>query len=173
MKVRVSLVVSLLLIQLAAQAAWSNQSTPPGDNNGAVIFGDAGEQYPIIGSGGIKVTGGHHGLFRSNMKRSSIEIDGSGIVAQRFAPVSQNTDFTASPGSVYFVSQTCTCSLPPAAAAAGQEVVVCVTGDNVAVTYKATSGDRLFGANQTGIVVSSNPGKVDRFICDGSTWYRE
>ena len=78
-----SIFVLLCSILLASLASGPGQAKAPADENLAVIIGESGEQYPIYGAGGIRVSGGHHGIWMSNMKRSAIEIDGSGISAQR------------------------------------------------------------------------------------------
>ena len=173
MKIDLKLVVPIVLLALAQPLSWPGHAASNDDGNSALIRGEAGENYPIVGTGGIRVSGGHHGMWMSNMKTSTVLIDGSGILAQKFPAVAENSDFNAACGSSYFVSQTSVCMLPQASTSAGQEVVVCNTASNGAITYKAQTGDRLFGANQAGVIVSSQSGKVDRFLCDGSTWYRE
>jgi len=160
----------LVAISGAAQA----KSHPSSENeNLAVVYGEAGERYPLVGTGGIKVTGGHHGLFMSNMKSSAIEIDGSGIAAQRYAPFTESSDFTAAPNSAYFVSHACVCTLPTAADVAGQEIVVCNASGGATIFYRSFNGEPLPGSTQAAQMTNSVSGKVDRFISDGTTWYRE
>ncbi len=145
----------------------------PEEENMAIIFGEASERYPIFGSGGIKVSGGHHGIFMSNTKSSAIQIDGSGISAQKYVPSYMQADFTAAPNGAFFVSNSAKCTMPPAAGAAGQEIVVCNTGSNVTITYQAANGEPLPGSGPSGKLENLTPGKVDRFLSDGKTWYRE
>jgi hypothetical protein len=143
------------------------------DENSAVILGETGEKYPIYGVGGIMVTGGHHGFWASNMKSSAIQIDGSAISAQKFAPVSVSTDFSAAANGAYFVSEASVCTLPTAAGVAGQELLVCNTSKNAHITYQTVAGEILHAGDQSGTVVNLPPGKVDKFISDGQSWYRE
>jgi len=165
--------VLLCLVLLAPLALGPAHAGAPSDENLAIILGEAGERYPIFGTGGIKVSGGHHGFWSSNMKRSSIEIDGSGISPQKFAPINESSDFTASANSAYFVSGTCICALPPARSMAGQEILVCNTNEGTTITYQTSIGDRLFGGSQLDPTANSILGKVDRFISDGRNWYKE
>ncbi len=168
-----SIFVLLCSILLASLASGPGQAKAPADENLAVIIGESGEQYPIYGAGGIRVSGGHHGIWMSNMKRSAIEIDGSGISAQRFVPVTENSDFTASALSAYFVSGSSVCTLPPASSGRGQEIVVCNASDGTTIAYQTVNGERLLGASQSGQATNSALGKVDRFISDGRSWYKE
>jgi hypothetical protein len=156
-----------------SHAALAKNDKSAHDGNLAVVIGEAGEQYPIYGAGGIKVTGGHHGFFASNMKTSAIEIDGGGISAHKYAAVNVTSDFTATAGGAYFVSGVCLCTLGPAADSAGQEVVVCNAGKSTTITYQALPGESLVGGDQSAPVVNSSQGKVDRFISDGKGWFRE
>jgi hypothetical protein len=164
--------VAVLLtgISIAAVAKGDRSAK---EENVAVVIGQAGEQYPIYGIGGITVTGGHHGFWSSNMKSSEIKIDGSGISAQKLMPVYMDRDFSAVAGGAYFVSSVAVCTLPTAVGAAGQEIVVCNTSKNATITYQTIQSEILLGGDQSGKVVNSSPGKVDRFISDGKGWYRE
>jgi hypothetical protein len=165
----------LLLLPLASAGPGVGRAAndQPADENGAIIIGEAGEHYPIYGTGGIKVTGGHHGMWMSNMKRSTIEIDGSGISVQRLLPANVNADFNASPNIAYFVSQRAVCTLPAAAAAPGQEVIVTNANDHTTITYQTSNGEKLIDSTQSGASANSTFGKVDRFLSDGRNWYRE
>src|SRR5271168_1052055 len=87
-----AIVISGACMGAPAKKAGSDKSKEP--ENMAVIFGDASEQYPIVGTGGIKVTGGHHGWFASSGKSSTVWIDGSSVSAQRFLATHENADFT-------------------------------------------------------------------------------
>jgi len=167
------LFVAAVLLTGLSIAAVAKKANSRADENVAVILGQAGEQYPIYGVGGIKVSGGHHGMWSSNMKSSGIQIDGSGVSAQKFMPVNVNTDFSAAPNGAYFVSNSAVCILSTAVGAAGQEIVVCNTTRNATITYQTVPGEILLVGDQSGPVVNSSPGKVDRFISDGKGWYRE
>lgn len=155
-------------------AVAKHAAVSPEDQNGALIIGEAGEAYPIYGVGGIRVSGGHHGMFMSNMKKSQIEIDGSAISAQKMIPSNQISDFAAVSRSAYFVTHSAVCTLTSAANAAGEEIVVCNAGKDVTITYQTVVGESLIGGEQLGVLIVNNkPGKVDRFISDGKSWYRE
>jgi hypothetical protein len=153
-------------------------ATPPPDNL-AEIVGWGGESYPLHGVGGIKVTGGHHGGWCTNKNTSGIEIDGSGVSAQKYSPVNVSNNFAASPNNAYFVSDTAVCTLPTAAGCAAQEILVCNTGPNCTVTYQVAPGEMLLGGDQSGsgeankIAINKRQGKVDKFISDGKSWYKE
>jgi hypothetical protein len=166
------LFAAVLFAEFSTAAVAKNASSRE-DENSAVVFGEAGERYPIVGVGGIRVVGGHHGWFTSNMKSSAIQIDGSGISAQKFVPVNVSGDFIAAANGAYFVSNVAICTLPTAVGAAGQEIVVCNTNKSGTITYQTVLGEVLLGGDQSGPVVSSIPGKVDKFISDGKGWYRE
>lgn len=158
-------------LSIAALAKHSSREEP---QNVAVILGMAGEQYPIYGTGGIRVTGGHHGIFSSNMKSSSIEIDGTGVSAQGFAPSEQGSDFQAAANHAYFVTSTCSCTLPTAANVAGLEIVVLNTNTGTTITYQTTNGEYLrHGEAGTAPMLNSVPGTANRFISDGKGWYLE
>ena len=165
------LLLDLGLVATLATRAVHAKAQP--NENGAVILGEAGESYPIYGTGGIKVTGGHHGIFSSNWKHSEIEIDGSGITAQKFIPATKDSDFAALAGGVYFVTHSATCTLGPATAAAGEEIVVCNAVAGTTITYQAGSGTTLLGASQSAPTTNTTLGKVDRFISDGTNWFKE
>ena len=169
------MLLSLLIVGGVPLNALAKHATvAPENQNGAVILGMAGESYPIYGAGGIRVSGGHHGFFSSNMKSSQIEIDGSGISAQKLSPANETSDFTAAIRGAYFVSHSAVCTLASAQNVAGEEVVVCNAGKDVTITYQTVNGETLLGGEQLGVlIVNKNPGKVDRFISDGKSWYRE
>jgi len=168
------LLSTLLLAGVSVGALAKHAEVSPQDQNGALIIGEAGESYPIYGVGGIRVSGGHHGMFMSNMKKSQIEIDGSAISANKLIPSNQTSDFAAVSRSAYFVSHSAVCTLTSAANAAGEEIVVCNAGKDVTITYQTIVGESLIGGEQLGLLIVNNkPGKVDRFISDGKSWYRE
>jgi hypothetical protein len=155
-------------------AALAKHADPAQSENMAVIIGNTGESYPIYGTGGIRVTGGHHGMFTSNMKTSQIEIDGSGITPQKTMAVNTNEDFAAAAGGAYFVANTCVCTLSSATGVAGQEIVICNTAKGATVTYQTTNGEALVGAKPLGLLLVNNSyGQVDKFISDGKSWFRE
>jgi hypothetical protein len=177
MRLRTQLRLLLFLVVVATGlsiAALAKHAQSDKDQNVAVIIGEAGEQYPIYGAGGIRVRGGHHGFFASNVKSSQIEIDGSGISPQKLIALNENTDFAASANNAYFVSTSAVCTLGTAVGAAGQEIIVCNAGQGVTITYQTTNGETLFGGERLGVLVAnSTAGKVDKFISDGKCWYRE
>jgi hypothetical protein len=166
--------LSNLIFAGNSTAALAKHTDPAQNENRAVIIGEAGESYPIYGTGGIRVTGGHHGMFASNMKSSQIEIDGSGITPQKTMAVSVNEDFTAAASGAYFVSNTCVCTLSSAVGVAGQELIICNAAKGVTVTYQTLNSETLIGAKQLGLLLVNNSyGQVDKFISDGKSWFRE
>jgi hypothetical protein len=176
MKVKpIGMLLSILILGgVSPDALAKHAAVPASEQNGAVILGNAGESYPIYGAGGIRVTGGHHGFFSSNMKSSQIEIDGSGISAGKLIPTNEISDFPAAAHGAYFVSGSSVCTLATAVGAAGDEIVVCNAGKDVTITYQTSNGETLIGADQVGVLmVNKTPGKVDKFISDGKSWYRE
>jgi hypothetical protein len=177
MKAKPWLCSSLLLLMLLTGVfigAFAKRDPAAKDENGAVILGQAGESYPIYGAGGIVVRGGHHGFFSSNMKSSQIEIDGSAIVAEKLVPMFEAADFSAAANGAYFVTKPAVCSLATANGALGQEILVCNAGSGVTITYQTVNGESLFGVEQTGVLfVNKTQGRVDRFISDGKSWYRQ
>jgi hypothetical protein len=171
---RTSVFCLILVAGLSTPVLAKDRSgSKPENENLAIIVGEAGEQYPLFGSGGIKVSGGHHGMFMSNMKRSAIQIDGSDIAAKSMAPFNETADFNSAAGCAYFVSQTSTCTLPSAIGVAGQEVVVCNTGSGTKISYQTSAGESIFAGNEAAAYTNSTQGKVDRFLSDGKSWYRE
>jgi hypothetical protein len=140
---RFCFVIALIAIAIMSNPTIAKHSNSAGPENLAVVIGEAGEQYPIYGAGGIRVSGGHHGMFASNMKSSSIEIDGSGITAQKYLTVIENEDFTAAAGGAYFATADVVCTLAAAASAAGQETVVCNTGKGASIKYKTAAGETV------------------------------
>src|SRR5438445_498489 len=138
----IGMLLSILMLGgVSIDALAKHATVPPEEQNGAVILGLAGESYPLYGVGGIRVTGGHHGMFSSNMKSSQIEIDGSAIAAQKLIPANEISDFAAVPGGAYFVSKSSVCTLASSMTAAGEEIVVCNTGKDVTITYQTTNGE--------------------------------
>jgi hypothetical protein len=166
------LILAIMFVLVPILALAKSHSAPSEDENGAIILGEAGERYPIVGSGGIRVVGGHHGVWASNMKSSVIQIDGSAIATQKFLAFNENSDFTAAPNCVFFVSHACVCTMPDPSGSAGQELMVCNSSGN-AISYRPNVGGTLFAGGQSEPLVNSAPGKVDRFISDGKSWYRE
>jgi len=165
--------VSLMLVSVGTSAMAKSSKAETEEQNYALMLGEAGEKYPVVGTGGIKVTGGHHGMWTSNIKTSAIQIDGSGISAQHYAPFTKSADFAASPNCAYFVDTSCVCTLPPAENCAGAEIVVGNDGASATVLYRSFDGSSLPGA-QNGIEMSNSvKGKVDKFISDGNTWLKE
>jgi len=98
-------------------------------------------------------------------------VDGSAI-AGGFGAEHPSSDFAAAVGKVYFVSTPATCLLPSAAQAAGKEIAVCNTGFSGSTTYTTTDGQTISGQT-SGSMSNSTPYKTDRFISDGSNWFKE
>jgi hypothetical protein len=162
----------LFLAANAAQAKKSNQSQEESIPY-AAIYGMAGESYVLYGTGGITIEETPKpGMWHSNLKTYKINVDGSGMAGGSFSTFRPATDFNAVASFAYFVSQPVTCTLPTATAAAGKEIIVCNTGANNTITYSTTNGETISGA-QSGAVTNSTAYKVDRFISDGTAWYRE
>jgi len=166
------IIVPMSMILLLLPASAKNKSAQDkNDTNGAMIYGEAGEKYELVGSGGIRVIGGHHGWFTSNMKSSPIEIDGSEIAGSSFTAVNEASDFKASATGSYFASHSAICVLPTAVGVGGKEIIVCNTSDGT-ITYATTNGETISG-RQTGSLTNSTAYKLDRFISDGQNWFRE
>src|SRR5277367_1423914 len=113
-RINIYLFALALCLVCLSMAAIAKHNDNPEEQNMAVVFGEAGERYPIFGAGGIRVSGGHHGMFMSNTKSSAIQIDGSGISAQKYLPSYVQTDFSAAPNSAFFVSHSAICTMPSA-----------------------------------------------------------
>jgi hypothetical protein len=173
------------LLPIAAQAK-KHESEEQGEAiPTAVVTGLAGESYVFYGTGGITVDETPRpGMWHSNMKTYKIRIDGSnmasgnapaaagGFAASNFAAATVESDFQAFPNTAYFVSTSATCTLPSGSGAAGREIIVCNNSKTGTVTYNTTSGETVSG-NASGALTNSTPYKVDRFISDGKSWYRE
>jgi hypothetical protein len=128
--------------------------------------------YRIRGTGGIKVSMPRKlGWIVTAGDTYDINVDGSAI-AGGFGAEHPSSDFAASVSKAYFLSTPATCLLPSAAQAAGKEVVICNTGASGAITYTTTDGQTISG-QASGSVSNSTPYKIDRFISDGSNWFKE
>jgi hypothetical protein len=174
--------LALLISMLGAGLAETTQARKTTEQADEIpvaqIYGEAGERYDLFGTGGITVTQSPRpGMWHSNMRSYHIDIDGSGMSPSGLAPsngagVFPEADFIASAGSSYFVSGSATCTLKTAAGVAGKEIIVCNASKDGTITYNTTFGETISG-NQSGAVTNSTPYKVDRFISDGKTWYKE
>jgi hypothetical protein len=172
-KAQLWLLLMPLSFMLCSIAVLGKRASSPDDQNSALVLGEAGEQYYLSGTGGIKISGGHHGIWASNMKANSIAIDGSGIQAKNFTANDVNSDFNALVDCAYFVSSSCICTLPMANGWAGHEIVVGNRNKDATIKYQSFNGELLPGSEQIGQLVNSTQGKIDKFISDGKTWYRE
>ena len=198
MKLSQSLVWSLIIaFQLAAslQSGADSKSNKEAEATEAtetiptaVLYGMSGERYVLYGTGGVTVEQSPKpGMWHSNMFTYKIRIDGgnsggdthAGNIAgsSAFAPASLAarrlaSNFFANSGGAYFVSGTAVCTLPSATGCAGKEILVCNTSKDGTITYNTSSGESISGS-ASGALTNSTANKVDRFISDGSNWYRE
>jgi hypothetical protein len=149
-----------------------DKSKHAGSDQMAEIWG-GDLKYHIFGKGGIKVSMPHlPGLMTTAGDTYEIYIDGSALSNGGLTAVAAASDFEASAGNAYFVSAPATCLLPPAAQAAGKEILVCNKIAAGAITYTTASGQTISG-RASGTVTNNTPYKIDRFISDGSNWYQE
>lgn len=167
---------ALVLILATTTQAKKNEQSQEESIPYAAIYGMAGESYILYGTGGITIEESPKpGMWHSNMKSYKICIDGSGMAgpnaAANFTTFRPASDFNAVASFAYFVSQPVTCTLPTATTAAGKEIIVCNTGASNTITYNTSNGETISGA-QSGSLTNSTPYKVDRFISDGTAWYR-
>jgi hypothetical protein len=103
----------------------------------------------------------------------ALPFDGGALSAGGgLTPTNVASDFAAAPGRAYFVSAPATCSLPPAASAAGKEILVCNKTLGGLITYTTSGGETISG-QPSGTYANATRYRVDRFISDGSNWYRE
>jgi hypothetical protein len=130
----------------------------------------------IVGSGGIKIntTQTAHDGYQVAVDGSAIAANGGAAGATTGLPAARvDGDFSAATNGTYFVAKTATCLLPSAVGAVGKEILVwnaCPPGG--VVTYKTTQGQTISGA-ASGAVNNATTYKLDRFMSDGATWYRE
>jgi hypothetical protein len=99
-------------------------------------------------------------------------IDGSGMVPSAVSAVKVNGDFNASVNCAYFVSRSATCTLSSAAEVAGKEILVWNASPSGLIKY-ATMLDQTISGSAASAVTNSSPYKLDRFMSDGSNWFRE
>src|ERR1700722_17220461 len=114
-----SILLSTLMVGVSI-GAFAKHADGPHNENMAVIYGQTGQQYPIVGAGGIRVSGGH----MNNGTAATIQIDGSDLTIRKTTAFNETADFTALADCAYFVSQNAVCTLSTAADAAGEEIVV-------------------------------------------------
>jgi hypothetical protein len=139
--------------------------TKPGGNN--VVS----SHVELIGSGGIRVNALHENGGAVNGKYL-VYVDGSDIAATKLTTVKVDTDFNASAHCAYFVVRSATCTLPSAVGLAGEEILVWNAGPSVSVRYSTVLEQKISGT-APGALSSTTPYKLDRFMSDGSNWYRE
>jgi hypothetical protein len=130
-------------------------------------------EIKLAGTGGIKVNAQLVGATRFRQGSYEVSIDGSGLSNAGMNAVNIDSDFDAAVSNIYFVSKTATCTLPSAAGIAGKEVLVwnAASGGGT-ITYATVSG-QLISGNATGTLSNSTPYKLDRFMSNGSNWYKE
>jgi hypothetical protein len=127
----------------------------------------------LSGTGGIKVNAELTGGSTFRMGHYDVTIDGSGIASGGISSVNVDHDFNAAVSTAYFVAKSAVCTLPLASNTAGKEVLVwnaCPTGG--IITY-GTSDSQLISGKQPSNFSNSTSYKLDRFMSDGSNWYKE
>ncbi len=127
----------------------------------------------VFGTGGIKVSTVLTGGGRFTLGHYEVGIDGSGISSGGISSVNVDHDFNAAVSTAYFVSKPATCTLPSAVNVAGKEVLVwnaCPSGGNI--SYGSSAG-QLVSSKLPATLSNSTPYKLDRFMSDGSNWYKE
>jgi hypothetical protein len=139
--------------------------TKPGGND--VV----GSHIELIGAGGIKINAMHDngGAVSGTYE---VFVDGSGIAPPAVTAVKVDADFQASANSSYFVSRSATCTLPSAIGLAGKEILVWNAAPSTLVRYNTTLDQKISGS-ASGALTNSSPYKLDRFMSDGSDWFRE
>jgi hypothetical protein len=180
------------LLAMSSLNALAQQYRPYGDNIfcwNADVFADPRtntvqlSRINFVGTGGIKVnaTQTAHDRFYVCVDGSAISANGGNVAGatggafggNTSVPVQVDADFNAATSGTYFVAKTATCTMPSAVGTAGKEVLVwnvCPSGG--VVTYRTTQGQTISGA-PSGAVNNATVPKLDRFMSDGSNWYRE
>jgi hypothetical protein len=127
----------------------------------------------LSGTGGIKVNTQYTGGTRFTIGHYEVTIDGSGIAPAGMSATKVDHDFNAVPGTAYFVSKSATCTFPSAVDAVGKEILVCHASPNGdSITYNTVAG-QLISGKASGALSNTAAYKLDRFISDGSNWYKE
>jgi hypothetical protein len=145
---------------------------PPSPHMAQISGGDL--IYRFIGLGGINVSMPHApGNYVKANDIYEIYIDGTGVGSSAaFKPESVASDFTATASSAYFVSATANCLLPSAQDFAGKEVLVCNKSATATIAYSTTAGQTISG-QASGTLTNANQYQTDRFVSDGTNWYKE
>jgi hypothetical protein len=127
----------------------------------------------MSGTGGIKIHSQLVGGTRFTYGHYEVTIDGSGISQGGMNAVNIDHDFSATTGAAYFVSKPATCTLPSAIDLAGKEILVwnAITSGG-AVTYNTTDNQPISGS-ASGSLVNATPYKLDRFMSNGTNWFKE
>ncbi|HEY9719516.1 MAG TPA: hypothetical protein V6C69_18705 [Trichormus sp.] len=148
--------------------AW-NSDVPRNENDNTV----ARLLTKISGTGGIKIHSQLVGGTKFTYGHYEVTIDGSGISQAGMNTVNTDHDFNAIAGTLYFVSKPAICTLPSAADLAGKEILIwnAIAGGG-AVTYDTTDNQTISGS-ASGSVMNSTPYKLDRFMSNGSNWFKE
>jgi hypothetical protein len=147
---------------------WFSDVTQNGQTNSV-----SNAMTRLSGTGGIKVNTVLTGGSKFRMGHYEVTIDGSGIASGGSSTARVDHDFDATASTTYFVARSAVCTLPSAANCAGKEVFVwnaCPTGG--VVTY-ATSPSQLISGKQPSNFMNTTSYKLDRFMSDGSNWYKE
>jgi hypothetical protein len=177
-----SFAVGLLAITSINVIAKNTTTEPYGDNI-FCWFSDvpynsttntvAQAEARLSGTGGIKVNTILTGGSKFRLGHYEVSIDGSGIASSGVSSVNVDHDFNAAIGSAYFVSKPASCTLPSAINAQGKEILVwnaCPRGGTISYS---TSTDQLISGKPPATISNATPYKLDRFMSDGSNWYRE
>jgi hypothetical protein len=170
----------LAILSLTAIAKQQRPAVPYGNNQfdwfAEVPWQPGGNDVvrshiELIGAGGIKVKAVHDDGGAVN-GTYEVFVDGSGIAAPAVTAIKVDADFQASANCAYFVSRTATCTLPSAIGLAGKEILVWNAAPSSSVKYNTTLDQKISGS-ASGALSNSSPYKLDRFMSDGSDWFRE
>ena len=127
----------------------------------------------LSGTGGIKVNTVLTGGGKFTLGHYEVGIDGSGISSGGISAVSVDHDFNAAVGTAYFVSKPAICTLPSAVNVAGREVLVWNACPSGGIVSYGTSAGQLISGKQPATLSNSAPYRLDRFMSDGTNWYKE
>jgi hypothetical protein len=148
--------------------AW-NSDVPKNENDNTV----ARLLTKMSGTGGIKIHSQLVGGSRFVYGHYEVTIDGSGLSQGGMNAVNIDHDFNALAGTAYFVSKSATCTLPSAIDLAGKEILVwnAITSGG-AVIFNTTDNQTISG-NASGSLLNTTPYRLDRFMSNGSNWFKE
>jgi len=127
----------------------------------------------VFCTGGIRVNTVLTGGSRFTLGHYEVGIDGSGISSGSIGSINVDHDFNAAVSTAYFVSKPATCTLPSAVNVAGKEVLVWNACPSEGIISYGTSAEQLISGKQPATLSNSTPYRLDRFMSDGSNWYKE